>query len=342
MYSAKANEFNYLIEMHFSFLKSKALQVIAETNIADVMTDTPQSIESLVQQHNESYQPHIKQVQKLKIIMEILASHKVFQVSHEGLFSHSEYSYLIKSDHPRSIKKLLIKENDNERWAAYNAISQSLYDENNTAAFELSTGESYYQYLENNSAARERFDQGMSQFSEFENQLTAEALTITGKTVIDIGGGKGDLVSRISQKYPEIQVDLFDLPETVKGRLPNLKKSEVFNGSFLEAIHIGRKYELVLLKRVIHNWGDQDCVRILKNIKPLLKEGGEVIVLDALLENKGPSVVRDAQMIDLLMNGKERNYTELDQIAKDAGFVIKQEGIKSVGPFIKMIPLMVS
>ncbi|TVU21484.1 hypothetical protein EJB05_31120, partial [Eragrostis curvula] len=76
------------------------------------------------------------------------------------------------------------------------------------------------------------------------------------------------------------------------------------------------------LKWVLHDWGDEECVKILKNCKkavPSRDEGGKVIIIDMVV-GAGPSDVKHREMqavFDVYMmflNGKERNEQEWKKI----------------------------
>ncbi|XP_033516134.2 myricetin 7/4'-O-methyltransferase 2-like [Nicotiana tomentosiformis] len=80
---------------------------------------------------------------------------------------------------------------------------------------------------------------------------------------------------------------------------------------------------------ILHNWNDEDCVKILKKCKesiPSREEGGKVIIIDIVLEN--PNVrnefVRAQHYMDLLMMvcyaAKQRTKMDWERLFTDAGF----------------------
>ncbi|KAI4296824.1 hypothetical protein L6164_036747 [Bauhinia variegata] len=90
--------------------------------------------------------------------------------------------------------------------------------------------------------------------------------------------------------------------------------------------------DAVLLKCVLHNWSDEDCVKILKKCKEAISSGsngGKVIVIDVVINEKNEKkddhavtelkLFYDISMMAIL-NGKERSEKEWDKLFFDAGF----------------------
>uniref|UniRef100_A0A0A8YPL8 O-methyltransferase C-terminal domain-containing protein n=1 Tax=Arundo donax TaxID=35708 RepID=A0A0A8YPL8_ARUDO len=84
----------------------------------------------------------------------------------------------------------------------------------------------------------------------------------------------------------------------------------------------------IFLKWILHDWGDDECVKILKNCKqaiPPRDAGGKVIILDMVL-GSGKSDIKHLEtqvLYDLLImgiNGVERDEQEWKKIFFDAGF----------------------
>lgn len=83
-----------------------------------------------------------------------------------------------------------------------------------------------------------------------------------------------------------------------------------------------------MLQWVLHDWSDEECVKILKNCKkaiPPKEEGGKVIIIDIVVgeESSGLKHRETAALFDLyifLVNGIERDEQEWKKIFFEAGF----------------------
>ncbi|KAL6641702.1 hypothetical protein ACP70R_019883 [Stipagrostis hirtigluma subsp. patula] len=78
---------------------------------------------------------------------------------------------------------------------------------------------------------------------------------------------------------------------------------------------------------VLHDWSDEDCVRILKRCKEAIstkEPKGKVIIIDIVVGSASKQMYEAQLLIDLnmmvVMNGKERDEENWSEIFKDAGF----------------------
>jgi len=80
----------------------------------------------------------------------------------------------------------------------------------------------------------------------------------------------------------------------------------------------------------LHDWGDEECIQILKNCREAIpKENGKVIIVEAVIEEgegEGKHKYKDVGlMLDMVMMahtniGKERTLKEWEYVIKMAGF----------------------
>ncbi|TKY45204.1 Flavonoid 4'-O-methyltransferase [Spatholobus suberectus] len=80
---------------------------------------------------------------------------------------------------------------------------------------------------------------------------------------------------------------------------------------------------------VLHNWSDDDCIKILKNCKDAISgkgKGGKVIIIDIVINEKQDEheMTEGKLLLDIAMmtslNGKERDEKEWKQLFMKAGF----------------------
>jgi hypothetical protein len=94
-------------------------------------------------------------------------------------------------------------------------------------------------------------------------------------------------------------------------------------GDFLTELPPGDVY---VLKRILHNWDDRDCVTILRNCAQALAPGGRVLVIDAIIpdgngahQSKGMDV-----MMLAALTGRERTEAELGRLFTAAGLRLER------------------
>ncbi len=77
----------------------------------------------------------------------------------------------------------------------------------------------------------------------------------------------------------------------------------------------------MMLQFILHDWGDDDCIKVLKNCKKALPENGKVLIYELVMHPNG----RWTQMMDLMMltqfeSGMERTEQQWRTLIAAAGF----------------------
>ncbi|KEH29115.1 acetylserotonin O-methyltransferase [Medicago truncatula] len=79
--------------------------------------------------------------------------------------------------------------------------------------------------------------------------------------------------------------------------------------------------------RILHDWGDEECIQILKKCKEAIpNDNGRVIIVEAVIEEGGNHKYKDVGLVlDMVMMahtnyGKERTLKEWEYVIKMAGF----------------------
>ncbi|KAM3319526.1 hypothetical protein P3S67_006726 [Capsicum chacoense] len=145
------------------------------------------------------------------------------------------------------------------------------------------------------------------------------------KSVVDVGGGTGAVGKAISNAFPELKYIVFDLPHVVEG-LEGSNNLSYIGGDMFKSVPSA---DAILLKWILHDWSNEDCVKILKKCKeaiPSKENGGKLIVIDIVIDNKNRDDKSfETQLFsDVLMmvhvSGKERSEQEWTKLFFDAGF----------------------
>ena len=145
-----------------------------------------------------------------------------------------------------------------------------------------------------------------------------------GCCVVDVGGGEGSLVRGIRKRY-QIRGVLFDLPQVI-GEVES-GEIELEAGSFLEKVPSGG--DVHLLKHVLHNWTDDECITILRNCEEALNQDGRVLILEHLLCEDDPELAMMDLHMMLVLGGRERTQEQYEKLLSCAG--LKLVGITELG-----------
>uniref|UniRef100_J3M8V6 acetylserotonin O-methyltransferase n=1 Tax=Oryza brachyantha TaxID=4533 RepID=J3M8V6_ORYBR len=143
-------------------------------------------------------------------------------------------------------------------------------------------------------------------------------------SLVDVAGGLGAASQVISKAFPEMKCSVVDLGHVV-AKAPGGTDVEYVAGDMFESVPPA---DAVFLKWVLHDWGDDECVKILKNCKkaiPPRDAGGKVIIMDIVV-GAGPSEQKHREvqalfdMYIMFIDGVERDEREWKKVFMEAGF----------------------
>ncbi|KAI9116792.1 hypothetical protein K1719_012158 [Acacia pycnantha] len=109
-------------------------------------------------------------------------------------------------------------------------------------------------------------------------------------SIVDVGGGTGTTAKIICEAFPNLKCIVLYLPEVVTKSLPGDTNLRLVGGNMLKSIPHA---DAVLIKWVLHDWGDEDCLKIFKKAKEAISgngEGGKVIIIDTEMDERKTSL----------------------------------------------------
>jgi hypothetical protein len=193
-----------------------------------------------------------------------------------------------------------------------------------TSGFELAYGAPPFRYLDAHPDDASIFQRAMADQCRDVFDAIADKLDLSGIGVItDVGGGRGALLSRILKRAPHVSGVLFDTPATTAAAQDALGGSpiSVVGGDLFTQVPGG---DLLMLSRVLHDWDDAACARILQRCREAMRTGGRLAVVERLLsDTPGAAPLAAAWDVNMMVNntgGRERTLDEYDQLLRAAGF----------------------
>jgi hypothetical protein len=99
-------------------------------------------------------------------------------------------------------------------------------------------------------------------------------------------------------------------------------RCKVVPGDAFEAVPRGG--DLYLLSRVIHDWHDDDAVRILRSCRTAMNQDATLALVEAVIASDRPAaILMDLHMLVLGL-GKERTAAEFGNLFARAGFALQR------------------
>ena len=141
--------------------------------------------------------------------------------------------------------------------------------------------------------------------------------------VLDIGGANGEVVRAMMRANPVLCAGVFDLPHVVPDAAEAAARTLCMNASPRWAATSSSRSRPPICTCSSHpaRLGRRDCVRILKNCRASLQEGGRLVAIDYLVDELGTPglpALMDMNML-VMAGGKERNIDEFDELFEAAG-----------------------
>ncbi|XP_030552364.1 probable O-methyltransferase 3 [Rhodamnia argentea] len=198
-----------------------------------------------------------------------------------------------------------------------------------TSPFEAAHGLTLWDYGRKNSEFGDAFSGAMAIDSQMMDVVMKDCKHIFQgfDTLVDVGGGTGTVAKIISEACRGLKCTVLDLPHVVAG-LPESENVKFVGGDMFEFIPPS---DAILLKSILHNWSDADCVKVLQKCRKAIagknNEGGKVIIIDMVIgDDKDDDAEATATKLffDMLMmtvvTGRERTEKEWEELFLEAGF----------------------
>nr|DAD39712.1 TPA_asm: hypothetical protein HUJ06_014035 [Nelumbo nucifera] len=214
---------------------------------------------------------------------------------------------------------------------ALNMAGQCLcgsFHQSNSTPFEMAHQMSLRDFLSKKDELNRQFNDLMASDSRLiMNAVVKECSDIFQglKSLVDVGGGNGTAARLITEAFPHMKCTVYDLPHVI-ATIPESTHSIVdsIGGDMFQYIPPS---DAIFLKSILHDWSDEDCVRILKRCKeaiPPKEDGGKVIIIDIVLGNEDDKSFELQLFFDItmmvLLGAKERTEGEWKTLFKEAGF----------------------
>lgn len=309
-------EFTALLEIVRGYQRSQAVAVTAELGVADLLRDGPRAVDDLAAATDTD-------TDALYRLLRAVASIGVLHEDDARRFALTGMGQYLRRDHPLSADPAVRMFCAGYQWRAWGALGHSIRTGENAARHEL--GVDVWEYRRRHPEHGELFDATMRTLSRGSIDAVLDAHDFSAYGVVaDIGGGTGALLAAVLAAHPAVRGVLVDQPHVVAGAGPVLAgvadRVEVVAGDFFAAVPGGA--DAYLLRRILHDWPDDDARRVLRSVRAAMSPGARLVVVDAVVGPPGTDP--HAAFLDLMMlvsaGGRERTEPEWCALLDASGF----------------------
>lgn len=148
--------------------------------------------------------------------------------------------------------------------------------------------------------------------------------------VCDVGGGDGAALRHILARFPEPRGLVFDLEDVVCAIPPERlmgRRIATVAGSFFDDVPNGA--DVYMLVRVLHNWGDADCLCILCNCRTVMGSDSRLLLGEELLDpdpsrGEPAAYLIHMQMMTMFGHARARSEAEFRALFANSGFALRR------------------
>jgi O-methyltransferase domain/Dimerisation domain len=296
---------------------AKATAVAANLGIPDQLAHGPKTAEEVARMIGADASAVFR-------LMRAVMSVGVFTADREHRFALTPLGETLRSDVPGSMRSFLIAEMAPGHWLPWGNLEDAVRTGKPSAPKVL--GMDSWEYYKKNRDEGFHFAEAMSGLSHMAMEAVFASYSFAGvRKVVDVGGSHGAFIAAVLQRETSARGVLFDRPEVVEAAGATLQHAGVddrvdrVGGSFFESVPAGG--DAYLVKHILHDWNDKECVTILRNVREAMAPDGRVVVVEMLITDKGPPSL--APLLDLNMlvtlTGKERTTEGFAALFAKAG-----------------------
>jgi len=227
-------------------------------------------------------------------LLRALASLGLLREHGTRVFSVTDAGAMLRSEHPQSMRDAILLREGPEHTAIWKHLPEIVRD-GKQSGFVREYGMSAFEYAAGASSYRKAFDAGMSSQSNLQTAWTIEALRDCDLTSIshlcDVGGGQGHLLRHLLVRYPHLVGTVLDMPIVF----------DPPQALWAEKLDVGGRCKYVAgdmfvdapaadayaMKLILHDWNDDDCVKILRNLRRRAAGKGRIFIIEHVIPDAG-------------------------------------------------------
>ena len=196
-----------LTEMIMAYRLSQLIHVAARLGIADLLKGGARSCDELASR--TGVHPHA-----LYRVLRALASNGIFAEAEEGAFELTPLAAPLQTGVSGSLRGLAVMQAEESRWRAWGELLYSV--QTGKSAVERIYGMTNWEWYAQNPDAFERFSEGMAELTRRAIPALVTAYGFSAhQRIVDVGGGRGELIAAILRQSLHLRGILVELPALI-------------------------------------------------------------------------------------------------------------------------------
>ena len=321
---------HYVSQLIGGYWAAQVACAAAALSLPDRMANGPATAEDLAR-GAEAHAPSVRRLLRAMVSLGLCTQEA------DGRFALTEAGDCLRADTPGSVRGRALFIGD-RLWKQFSDLTQQVKTGGHTQ--HLLAGAEGFEAMKDDPAGLHTFQEAMAESSRMAARDSMAAYDF-GRfaRVLDLGGGYGGVLAELLKAHPHQTGAVCDLPFLKTGSEAYLEQAGVagrarfLGGSFFEAAPEG--FDLILMKFIIHDWGDEESRTILRNARAAAGAGAtlvliEQVVPDAIAATPEHQAVIRGDLTMMGMGGMERTVEEYRALLAEGGWTL--EGVTPIGP----------
>lgn len=296
---------------------SRIVYAAAKLGLADHLARGPKSAEELAG-------PTGTHAPSLYRLMRALATVGILTESESHRFGLTTLGQALQTGAPGSARAAVLTLAGDRAMRQWGELLYSLQTGN--SGMEKSFGMPLFDWLARNPEEASLFSETMAGFHGAEPSAVAASYDFSDfKTIVDVGGASGHLLTTILGRYDGPRGILFDLPHVVRDATALIQarglkdRVTIQPGSFFEGVPSGA--DAYVLSHIIHDWSEEQCLTILTHCRQAMRPASRLLLIEMVLP--GADTPHPGKLLDITMlvgpGGQERTADEYAALLGKAG-----------------------
>lgn len=311
-----------VIDLIFGRWRSQTLYAGVELGVFEAVGDRPKHANEIADQLDIDSEKGYR-------LLRALSSLDLLDESEDRRFSITSAGTLLQEEHPGSLRGVALLEEGTAHYATWKHLPD-VVRKGDPNGFQREFGHELFEHTEADPEYAQVFNEAMTSYSRMESAMVADLLDSTDFSrfnyVCDVGGGHGHLLCNLIKDAPSIEGAVVELPNVVDDEEQHwhepmglTDRVHFVPGDFFEDVPTADAY---LMKHILHDWNDTECVEILSTIRDAAPNGARLFNCEFVVP--GPDQSHLAKLFDIHMmmatGGQERTESEYAALFEEAGF----------------------
>lgn len=307
-----------VLEHSAGFSVAYLLGAMVELGVPDELASGPKTAEELaITLHCDA--------DALHRALRMGAVHNLVRLDRSGRFHATRLTKALTSDAPYASDQwcsFMASQSHQRAWGDLAATLRS-----GDAAFRRQNGMSIFAWFDANPHEGRAFASGLSGLTLSEASAIAASYRFPRAGVVcDLAGGAGALLGEVLRQTPEARGILVEAPLVLReaakylGSLGLAERVDLQQGDLFGDLRATA--DVYLLKWILHDWDDADCVRLLRNVAATMPAGAKLLAIEGV-QQRSTAHARfsaiDLQMLVVTDGGRERSIPEIQELMTKAG-----------------------